>query len=61
MLRFEDRMRIALGAGMGFQVQPSEVESVARMLVVLRKLREGVKPGTNAGRLIDEALEPFKD
>lgn len=65
MLRFEDRMRIALGANMGFQVQPSEVEDVARMLVVLRQIRDACKSssdrGGNLGSLVDSALKPFED
>lgn len=65
MLRLEDRMRIALGANMGFHVDPSEVEDVARMLVVLRQIRDACKSasdrGGNLGTLVNSALKPFED
>lgn len=40
MLRLEDRLRIALGAGMGCQLKPEEVGAVAGMLVMLRRMGE---------------------
>lgn len=60
MLPLEDRIRVALGAGMGIQLQSGEVETVARMLVALRKIDE--EPTANirqAKTLAHEALVPF--
>lgn len=65
LLRLDDRIRIALGANMGFRVEAHEVEGIARTLVILRQIDEGCKKsrdrGGNLGKLIESALEPFSD
>ncbi len=61
MIRLEDRLRIALGAGMGCKLDSGDVEIVARMLVVLRKIARSeitigkVRPAA-AG-----AIQPFEE
>lgn len=65
MIRLGDRIRIALGANMGFKVDAHEVEGIARTLVILRQIDEGCKKsrdhGGNLGKLIETALKPFDD
>lgn len=63
MLRLEDRLRIALGAGMGCSLQAGEVETICGMLVALRRVRDLAGP-SNAGRmrnLAGEAIKPFEE
>jgi hypothetical protein len=59
MLKLEDRLRIALGAGMGVQLTSGDVETVCRMLVALRKIRESA-PSPGLHGLAKEALRPFE-
>lgn len=56
MLPFEDRIRIALGAGMGCQLRPEEVREVAGYLVALRAIRKGAS-GRQAVQLATAALK----
>lgn len=59
-LQLRDRLTVALGAGMGCQLDSGDVETVARMLVVLEKLRDGLRRNGTAGRMIAEALKPLE-
>lgn len=61
MLKLEDRIRVALGAEMGIRVEPSEVETIARMLVVLRKIARGEIKIGQVRQAAAEAIATFKE
>ncbi len=59
VLRLDDRLQLALGNGMGVNLTPQEVETVARWLVVLRKIAES-KIGPGANHIAMQALGELK-
>jgi hypothetical protein len=61
MLRIEDRLRIALGSGMGVHLDSREAEIVCRMLVHLRKIRDNNLTINMAKSLAADAIKSFDD
>lgn len=59
MLKLDDRLRIALGAGMGVQLTSGDVETVARWLVTLQRIAEGKRETVPPHRLAQGALGEF--
>jgi hypothetical protein len=59
MLRLQDRLQIALGAGMGAQLDSGDVATVCRMIVVLRQLQK--ETAGNAKVRVNAALAPLNE
>ena len=59
MLKLDDRLQVALGAGMGVQLSSGDVERVATWLVVLRQIANGAAHGQERGIAAD-ALGEFR-
>lgn len=61
MLRLEDRLRIALGAGLGVTLEAKDVIDVANMLVTLRQINVGAPtmPRLEIAKWTAQALLPF--
>jgi hypothetical protein len=55
MLRFEDRIRIALGNGIGCPLDYEDVTSVGNLLVALHKIANG-QSGATAKIIASDAL-----
>ena len=53
MLKLDDRLQVALGAGMGVQLTLGDVERVAMWLVALRQIADGEARGQERGLAAD--------
>ena len=56
MLALEDRLLVALGNGLGAQLQRDDVETVCRFIVVLRQVHGDPKTPPELKRLAGAAL-----
>lgn len=57
MLPLEDRLRIALGNGLGVQLVSDEVEAVCRFIVTLRAIANDARDVRVAKTIARDALE----
>lgn len=61
MLVLEDRLRVALGAGMGVQLDTGDVEVVCRFIVVLRQIENERLTANGARKMAQAALKKMED